>query len=303
MNHVRHGYSSNLERARYEAYALQTELGWGKDTTFKELEKFTDMYPNWRLAVLQVAFPRSEMVFSGKDFSFNQDQENQQVEHKQKDNVVYLVYDPVNQHFGLISSPKEMYKTYLHRHDIKFCEVCVEVFTELQEHECDRNPYSKPTKPPCDNCGRYGKHPCSQTCKAVYGRGTKNAYVSHRCIVYKEPSKKEFMKPDDPLDGTKYGQFVYDCESRIETVTTKKCYISDFATTNGKFTDGENVPVGCESDSLVTTILRHANKIEKHIVNLICMENCITGQKYTYEGIDCIKEFLTFLKSYNHGRY
>jgi hypothetical protein len=171
-----------------------------------------------------------------------------------------LLYDSVTQHFGLISSPKEIYKKYLHRNDIKFCEICVEVYTELENHECDVNPYSKPKKiEPCKNCGRYGKHTCSETtcrnCKSVYGRGKNGTYESHRCIVSKEPSKKEFMTIIDKPDGKKYGQFVYDCESRIETVTTTKSYISDFASADGKFIGDEIVAEGCQSESRVTTIL------------------------------------------------
>jgi hypothetical protein len=42
--------------------------------------------------------------------------------------------------------------------------------------------------------------------------------------------------------------------------------------------------------------------LDKHVVNLICLKNCITGEKNIFEGMDCIKEFLTFLLDYNQGR-
>ena len=299
MNYANRNYSSNPKRAGKEAFALQQKLGWDKDTTLQDLSQFTEEYPTWRLVVIQAAFPRSGIVHTGKVFVFDQLD-------KQK-NVVYLLYDSVAQHFGLIASPKEIYKKYLGRNDIKFCEFCVEAYTALEDHECDVNPYSKPEKlEPCNTCGRYGKHSCSETtcrnCKAVYGRGKKGSYESHRCIVYKEPSKKEFMAVNDTPNGKKYGQFVYDCESRIETITTTKSYISDFATVDDNFINGEVVADRCQSESPVSTILRHSNSFEKHVVNLICLENCITREKKTFEGADCVKHFLTFLLEYNQGR-
>jgi hypothetical protein len=170
MFHVQHKYSFKPNRALKEAFSLQQKLGWNKDTTLQELSQFIVEYPAWRLIIIQAAFPRSGIVHTGKDFVFDQ--------HDKQKNVVYLLYDSLAQHFGLIASPKEIYKKYLGRNDIKFCEVCVEVYTALEDHKCDVNPYSKPEKlEPCNTCGRYGKRSCSETtcriCKAIYGEEKK----------------------------------------------------------------------------------------------------------------------------------
>ena len=119
-----------------EALQLQKKLGWSKETTVEETcIQFTEMYPKWRIVVLQAAFPKSEFVYNGKDFEFDK-KDNQK-------NIVYLVYDAINQHFGLITNPKEMFKNFSQRRDIKFCEVCVQVHTPKEDYECDINPYNK----------------------------------------------------------------------------------------------------------------------------------------------------------------
>ena len=111
MNYAAHNYSSNPNRARKEALALQQKLGWNKETTLQEQSQFTETYPAWRLVIIQAAFPRSGYVHTGKNFVFDE-------KDKQK-NVIYLLYDSAAQHFGLIASPKEIYKKYLGRNDIK----------------------------------------------------------------------------------------------------------------------------------------------------------------------------------------
>ena len=55
-----------------EALQLQKKLGWSKETTVEETcIQFTEMYPKWRIVVLQAAFPKSEFVYNGKDFEFD----------------------------------------------------------------------------------------------------------------------------------------------------------------------------------------------------------------------------------------
>jgi hypothetical protein len=56
------------------------------------------------------------------------------------------------------------------------------------------------------------------------------------------------MAVNDTPNGKKYGQFVYDCKSRIETVATTKSYISDFATVDDNFINDEVVGDGCQSE-------------------------------------------------------
>jgi DNA polymerase type B, organellar and viral len=304
MNHAQHKYSSKPKRALKEAFKLQKQLGWGKETTISQFSDFTKLYPKWRLAVIQAAFPRSGCVYTGNEFSFDSNDS--------KKNVIYLLHDSINQHFGLIASPKEVYRKYHGRNDLKFCDECVEVYTPLQDHECSVNPYSKPAKTEqCTVCGRYGKHSCTTTtckqCKVHYGRGKNGSYVSHRCILYKEPCKNEFMTTTDIPGREKYGQFVYDFESRIETVTTTKSYISEFASKDGFFTtdDYEIVPDGCHSDSPITTITRgpvFSKSLDRHVVNLVCLKNVITGDTQIFEGKNCVEQFLTYLLEYNRGR-
>lgn len=122
MNYVAHKYSSKPKRALKEALQLQKTLGWSKETTIAETcEKFIEMFPGWRIVVLKAAFPKSEFTYNGNQFAFDK-------KDKQK-NIVYLVHDSISQHFGLITNPKEMFKSYFGRRDILFCDFCVKVHT------------------------------------------------------------------------------------------------------------------------------------------------------------------------------
>jgi DNA polymerase type B, organellar and viral len=277
MNNSIQSYSGNPKKACKDALAMQKQLEWGLETTLKQLDSFKDAYPTWRLAVIVAGTPKAAHIVTGDRFVF-----------KDKENLVYIVYDFEKKHFGAITSPLELYKAYHRDDNILFCHYCVEMFRPSKNHICHANEYIKPEKVPCE-CGRYGSHTCGMTvcknCQQLRKLGTSGNYESHRCIVMQQEPKKYFRT--DVKDVKGYDLYAYDIESLFENVPSASVEISEFEGVDDKFT----------GDIAETCVF-----LRRHQPILVCFENIYLGKKGHFYGENCLEEFLLYVRNQNGGK-
>lgn len=266
-----------------EARELQTKLGWTDSVGQDQLKEFVDMFPEYRVTVLNpsgIVRDFNNSTFTGSQYVYTGEHVTEA-----SSNTIYLGL--MDNHWYAIGSPHEY---FLQEAKIRtlFCHKCLYKYHQSYRHDCD-NPDLKYKKPrqtkSCDQCGMYldRKSKCScqetkcTTCCINYKTGT----THKRCLVTKPSSvpknQEQFANGEDKNFAALW---VYDLESCMETVMVEKEQIVDF--------DPRGIPV-------------RACNIYKHQPNLCIAKNVITGEMKEWYGTSAITEMVQFMITYNYG--
>lgn len=81
---------------------------------------------------------------------------------------------------------------------------------------------------------------------------------------------------------------------------TTKSYISEFALEDGMLTSNQKLN-SCEAEP-IKTFLQTSQSVDRHVANLVCLQNVFTNEMKIWKGENCIKEMLEYLRTYNLGR-
>ena len=268
------------KKCALDALTLQRILGWEEEITFHQFWDFVEKFPTYKIVVMVAGIDRAFQKFKGVEF----------VDHK---NTLYLIYDPIQNHFGATKSPAK----FLERNGprMKWCEECDIGYTERKGHTCSLGvvePKKYVQSGPCLKCGFFGKHSCElitcRFCSTIYKKGN----FDHRCILFKSEKEKQIQGNIYNLNlglhekGT--GIWVYDLESRMEIVQTTQELITEFKTTDGIY-EFENVA-------------SYDFKQTKHVANMVVFQNVFTNDDpIVYFGEDCLDRFLAFMMNVNGG--
>lgn len=139
----------------------------------------------------------------------------------------------------------------------------------------------------CEGCGHHvnskEKHLCFyQTCKTCkLEKPRKGGDVVHRCPLVFKPQKQK----------DNYSFLVYDIESRFDRVKSLSQVIVGFVVDkDGYYISG--VP---------SSVVFYEHYYNRHVANLVCVKDIMTGAKWSFFGDDCIRDFVLFCFSYNSG--
>jgi len=296
MYSVEKRYADCITRSIEDAKALQEEMGWGEFTTPRELEKFVEVYDEYRVSIVLPFALRTpqDFVFTGKKW----DQEMADVT-KCPEKTLYLVYDAEQKHYAATKSPAGLINRIKGHDGYAWCHRCNLGYLRDTGHNCpDQPPAKKKVRKvyPCKKCGVLpvvGKvHSCPLvTCKMCSSVYKKETGFNHRCIVFKEPrsdEKNTFCTDKKKVDGSLFALWVYDFESRIDIEEVNRELIVGFETEGVHYKD-ENV---CVFDK----------KIQKHEVNFVAFRNVFTDEEHCYYGDGALEEFILFMLAYNTGK-
>jgi hypothetical protein len=267
--------NGNIDTIVRKAFYLQTELTWDSTVDYDELKNFVLKYPKYKLNVLSPPNQKPTHTYIGKDYVF-----------EGRSYIIYLYYYQNHRlkvkHYALCDSPLDSFR---YRSHASWCYFCDMVFKDSLGHHCEQTcapkisavPYKK-----CEHCNlyEYPDHLCfykkCSTCQSF-----SKVNVNHRCpLMFKEQTNTE-----------NYSFIVYDLESRFELVKSVRKVITSFKLdVNGFYLVGDSEDVAF-----------YDHDINKHIPNLVCAKNMLTGEKWTWFGDDCLVEFLQFCFSYNNG--
>lgn len=285
MNATEKRYDNSVKRSEQDARQLQTELGWGEHTSLAQLKQFVDKYPTYRITAFLPDAVQNPASYAGKEFEYDE---------KNLNNLIYLIYDPVQEHFGATKAPQEVVRKVHNSSQWCWCHLCCSAFTRYSGHECkDNSVEPKRYEYACKACGLFGKHKCFQItcrfCSTVYKRDT----FEHRCIIYKEPRKEEKNRFVDekeiPADGKHPALFVYDLEARVEIVESVSQAISEFEVDEDGFYVEEEVAT-------------YGHSVNEHKANMVVFQNVFSDEPpIVYFGSDCLERFLMYMIAYNHG--
>lgn len=284
-------YDKNIKKAIEDAKKLQEELEWEGMISVKELEKFIEKYPKFRLTTFLPHAVQTPFTYTGSEWEYQE-----RTDLRCPDNCLYLVYDAVQKHFGATKSPAEILKKIHNNTQWAWCHKCVQAYT--QEHTCIDDHVKKKKKiiqSTCLKCGVVGKHTCPlitcKTCSSLYKR---EEGFDHRCIVYKEPrtdSKNIFIDDPDKADGKFYALWVYDFESRVKIEDSVRSLITEFKM------EGNHYLEDPEDDVRVYDF-----KVQKHEVNFVAFKNVFTDEEKTFFGENALQDFILFMLEYNRGK-
>jgi len=167
---------------------------------------------------------------------------------------------------------------------VKFCHDCVEYFLDACKHECDANSWQpKKRLVVCLKCGLLDCKDCDlircRNCEEVFPKGE----YDHRCMII-EKEVEEVGYNITANDGKKPALWVYDLESRIETIQQPKVEIRTLIDGFYSTTDVDFIQV-----------------CNKQIANYVYAINVFTKEKIEYFGENCLEDFITFMANYNLG--
>jgi hypothetical protein len=277
-------YDNSVKRSEADARHLQTTLGWEKYTSLSELKQFVDKFPTYRITAFLPNATQNPATYAGAEFEYKAEDHS---------NLLYLIYDPVQEHYGATKSPQEVIRKVHNNSHWMWCHQCCSPFTRSAGHECIESIAPKKYEYSCKACGQFGKHKCfvikCRFCSTIYKRDT----FEHRCILYKEPRKEQknqFVDEENiPADGKHPALFVYDLEARVQIVESNNLVISEFALDEDGFYAEENVAT-------------YTHTLNEHKANMVVFQNVFSNQEpIVYFGEDCLERFLMYMISYNHG--
>ena len=287
-------YDNSLNRALQDAKDLQEELGWEENVSLQRLQDFTDKYPTYRLSAFLPHCATTPFTFTGNEFEFPDENPSACPE-----NILYLVYDPIQKHFAATKTPAQILKKIRGHESMQWCHKCIVGYVKNTGHTCEdgevRTKKYKKNPVPCIKCGVIGTHSCTLvTCRFCSSIYKKEEGYEHRCIVYKEERKKEkneFYTGQGPaIDGKEYCLWVYDFESCVKIEDSVRQVISDFRVDeHGHYLKEEDVLV-------------YDFKVQKHEVNFVAMKNVFTNEEKTFFGHTALQDFILFTLSYNRGK-
>jgi hypothetical protein len=281
---VKKRYDRNVKQAIIDARELQTKLKWGKECSLQELSDFVVMFPEYRITAFIPNATENCATYSGEKFEYDE---------KDLSNILYLVYDPVQNHYGATKSPGEIICKLRNSKEWSWCHLCCIPVERRRGHTCEGSSFvPRKKQKPC-SCGQYGKHSCFELtcrfCATVYKKNT----FDHRCIIYKKPraeEKNQFVdeKTFEP-NGKRPALFVYDLESRVEIVYSAQEVISNFEVDEEGLYVKENVAT-------------YTHELKEHKANMVVFQNVFSDEEpKVFFGEDCLQRFLMYMLSYNNG--
>jgi len=266
------------------AYDFQTSLNFEYNVTkIQLLDWFPQQFPDKRLTIIDAITRNfSHTTVAGRQFVYRP---------RQISNLVYIVFDMEQNHYGWCQSPKNFMKT-LHNSYTRWCHVCVSAYDEETACNCGTTTPKKIVhKPPCKHCGTFGCKPeqCLRTCKnckaSFTGGRNFNLGQGHRCIVYSEIENCDFWQTGDPEDGKKTMLWAYDLESANEACEDMT---NEFTSMDGK--------IHSITSSMVTR--------RRHIANLLVAKNVFSSERRIYDNPEnCIESFILYLNERNKGNH
>lgn len=287
------GELSNMEIIKQNARELQDQCGWNDMVSIQQLEKFVQVYPQYRVTVL-FDHLRNFKAFTYTGTDFNEDSLTDGFRITSRDKDLYLLYSNEEEHYISIKNPNQVFRKISSA--LKFCRKCVLVYHHGRvAHECnDTTDQRIKRKRKCIYCNVWGDYcECSysqcQFCKAKKLKGDQ----THTCIVMKPSERKDaqnrfFTELEEVKNGEYYSLWTYDFESCLH-ITEKVLSTPDEFEVDDDFKFTGQVKV-------------FSIQAKEHVVNLIVAKNTFTKEKKMWYGVDCLKEFLLFMQQYNKGK-
>jgi hypothetical protein len=301
-------YKQFPARAIEDAKKLQEELGWSQFVPLESLGDFVKSYPDYRLSVILPVAEKTPYTFEGADFVFEQPENR----HKPK-NIVYLVYDSFQKHFGATNSPAKVASANQKGQRL-WCHKCITCYGPHQEHICFDGSWKKEKfdtkKAPCHKCGVIGKHTCPlyncYDCGVTYAKSFGNYVPRHRCIIKIKERKEDrnTFNETSVMDGKLFCLWVYDFESRLVIEESTRELVSGFRMDGQVYL--QNTNLGDAKDTPTGQDVRIFSKtVQKHKVNFVALRNVFTNEEYTfsdYDDGDALAEFILFITQINKGK-
>lgn len=277
--------------------------------TIAELGKFTRLYPEWRVVVMNHIFFKSTVIHVGDRYNLN--------ENHNEDKTIYIYHDLETQHYVCITAITAFIKYFplssaSSNSSRQWCYKCCCIYGYEGTPtycECAENiqPRPKAKIQHCIDCGEKNykskKHPhiCGQStckyCQMYYKNGGLN---DHRCPLYIDPCKIErvfigdeneyFNRSDAKEEKQPYELWAWDIESHF-------VYAEDGSETYQYLTD-ENGHFIFEGTEIKVKTIKKLN----HLGNYIYCKNVFTGEEKEFETLESFIEFavITNNKGYNY---
>ena len=270
---------SGLNRAKADARALQTKMGWGAKVTAKQLGLWVELPEGkeYRLTIiLPGASKHQDYTFTGEDFVYNTKK------------CLYVVLDSLQHHYGGCKSPQELMRKYHNSESWRWCHNCIVKYCD--NHDCDEVHVAKrQKKQTLCKCGILGPHQSCPyfTCRRCIVSVKKDG--THRCpfnIKTRDPDQSIYVGQNgiEP-DGSHKALIVYDIETRFESKSTTMRNYEDFDVNE----TGQYIEATIETTYMDT-----------HIPFLLVCTNAWTNDEpMRFWGDDCIEQFLEYLLIYN----
>lgn len=264
-----------------KALELQKSLNWGDSIDHLDLIKYVKVYKTVRICVLSPPIESATHDYRGDEYIYNG-----------KDNIIFLYYYQNAKlsvhHFALCCSP---IFGLVNVKKLSWCYFCAESFSKMIGHSCEQLCFEAIKSirggKKCEGCGHHlvskKTHICFyQTCKTCCLEKPRKSDIAHRCPLIFKPQKQK----------DNYSFLVYDIESRFVKVRSVAQVIVGFVV------DEDGYYTGKETQSSMVFYEHYYNR---HVANLVCVKDIMTGQKWYFFGDDCIKEFVLFCLGYNGG--
>ncbi len=206
----------NIQRAgnqrlwRMKAYEFQQKMGWDKITTKAQVLQAVQILKNYRIVIVQVFLPSSKMDSKEGEDYFEEEPFN---------NIIYLYYDFIEQHFSSISAVQHFVQQQRNNSSIRWCHIC-------SSFKCDQHAPIPPRKRKlCQHCQQetysLSQHNCfHQTCRDCFLEyRTGEEMNDHRCPINVNLKTRptDFQTTNPPTDPKAKQLWAYDFESAIET--------------------------------------------------------------------------------------
>jgi hypothetical protein len=283
----------DLLHIKRRAFGIQSQFRWGEYVSVAEVGRAMNMlYPRKRLTIIQPALNQQEnFTYTGSLWESRLVSLNTGT--KLVD-AVYMVYCPLEKHFGVCDSPKRFFR-HLKAGRI-FCHKCLTSFPRTNACRCNNADEIRiKLKNKCEFCKTIGcingncPKKCT-TCGVQYKKYSKPGDPVHRCIVVDKEELQEFLMPGElPTHRKpKYRLWAYDLESRVKLSQEKTCI--RFETNDHEFTNME-VPVYIEEP------------VREHQVNLVIYRDVFDpNSEQVIFGDDCLERFIDIMTTENKGR-
>ena len=275
-----------LSKTIRTAFFLQRQKQWGKFVTKHDVaQALFERKPNCRLTFLR---PNQDCQIY--DTHYGPEWEEVRIPAQKKFKNCYYIYWSLDQHFGLCSSPRKMFREHIDGRE--FCHLCVTQYPHTNKCRCEEAVKRVPIKRnKCADCNIINCTGCTKDCKhcdVKYLSKFKGGDTIHRCMLVNNKPVEKFLMPDEePTERKpKFKLYAYDLESRVKTIEGSRGI--KFRTQNNDFIDAT---------------IRTYDFVTEHVPNLIVFRDIFDpNSEQIYFGDDCLERFLEFMTRSNKGR-
>lgn len=273
----------HLLATKYRARRMMEQFRWEKYVAASEIEKYLIENPTLRVTFLRPHInEHAPFSFEGTEWVYDASDRN----------TIYILYSEEDQHYGLVSSPQEVFMKARSSQNIRWCNFCQAVYQRRSGHVCNAHPTEKVTR--SEKCKACESRVCDGkclNCDNCHVHLKNNPNSNHRCILYKDPERsksKIFLKYGERKKG--YKLYAYDLESRMNRVEGTETL--EFLTDEDSYIlDGNNQ---------VQTITVEKSE---HIVNLVAFKDVYSNEPtMVYYGDNALDRFIDFMINSNDGR-